>query len=306
MDLREQIYEYKCDESGIRIDKYINIDGVTRARLKKLIEDGCLTVNGQIVDKTNYKTKCNDKIVLKIPIPEELNICAENIPLDIVYEDDSVIVVNKPQGMVVHPACGNYSGTLVNALMYHCKDNLSGINGVIRPGIVHRIDKDTSGLLLVAKTNEAHLSLAEQIKNKTVARQYIAVASGIVKPEKGIIDAPVGRHPTSRLKMAVTAKNSKNAVTHYETVEKFYNATLIKCRLETGRTHQIRVHMQYIGHPLLGDPLYNSKNPYNLKGQALHAELIGFIHPKTKEYMEFTAPPPAYFCELISKLRNNN
>ena len=306
MDLNEQIYEYECDKAGERIDKFINIDGVTRARLKKLIEEGCLTVNGQIVSKTNYKTKCGDKLVLKIPAPEELNICAENIPLDIVYEDDSVIVVNKPQGMVVHPACGNYSGTLVNALMYHCKDNLSGINGVIRPGIVHRIDKDTSGLLLVAKTNEAHLSLAEQIKNKTVKRQYIAVTSGIVKPEKGIIDAPVGRHPTSRLKMAVTAKNSKNAVTHYETIEQFNNATLIKCRLETGRTHQIRVHMQYIGYPLLGDPLYNSKNPYNLKGQALHAELIGFIHPATKEYMEFSSPPPAYFSKLISKLRNNN
>lgn len=294
--------EIICDTSGIRIDKYIEIDGITRSQIQKLIDDGNVLVNGNTV-KTNYKLKTNDVITVTIPEPEYADITPEDIPLDIVYEDSSLLVVNKPQGMVVHPACGNYNGTLVNALMYHCKDDLSGINGVMRPGIVHRIDKDTSGLLLVAKTNEAHLSLAQQIKDKTVKREYECIVNGNVTAKKGIIDAPIGRHPTSRLKMAVTPNNSKHAVTHFEVIEYLNNATYMRCRLETGRTHQIRVHMQYIGHPVLGDPVYASKNPYNLKGQALHAKTIGFVHPVTNEYMEFTQPAPDYFYELLQKLR---
>lgn len=294
--------EIICDTSGIRIDKYIKIDGITRSQIQKLIDDGNVLVNGNNV-KTNYKLKTNDVITVTIPEPEYADITPEDIPLDIVYEDSSLLVVNKPQGMVVHPACGNYNGTLVNALMYHCKDDLSGINGVMRPGIVHRIDKDTSGLLLVAKTNEAHLSLAQQIKDKTVKREYECIVNGNVTAKKGIIDAPIGRHPTSRLKMAVTPNNSKHAVTHFEVIEYLNNATYMRCRLETGRTHQIRVHMQYIGHPVLGDPVYASKNPYNLKGQALHAKTIGFVHPVTNEYMEFTQPAPDYFYELLQKLR---
>ena len=294
--------EILCDTAGVRIDKYIEIDGITRSQIQKLIDEGNVLVNGNTV-KTNYKLKTNDVISVTIPDPEYANITPEDIPLDIVYEDSSLLVVNKPQGMVVHPACGNYSGTLVNALMHHCKESLSGINGVMRPGIVHRIDKDTSGLLLVAKTNEAHLPLAQQIKDKTVKREYECIVCGNVTAKKGTIDAPIGRHPTSRLKMAVTPSNSKHAVTHFEVIEYLNNATHMCCRLETGRTHQIRVHMQYIGYPVAGDPVYASKNPYNLKGQALHAKTIGFVHPVTNEYMEFTQPAPDYFYQLIEKLR---
>lgn len=299
-----EILEFNCtpDDAGTRIDKFISIEGITRSRVQKLVEDGCVQVNGASV-KTNYKVKAGDCVTVEVPEPEILDVKPENIPLDIVYEDESLLVVNKPQGMVVHPAAGNYEGTLVNALMYHCADSLSGINGVLRPGIVHRIDKDTSGLLLVAKTNEAHLSLAGQIKDKTVKREYICVVSGTVQTKKGVIDAPIGRHPTARLKMAVTNSNSKHAVTHFEVLEYFQNTTLVSCRLETGRTHQIRVHMQYIGHPVVGDPVYASKNPYNLKGQALHAKTIGFIHPVSGEYMEFTAEPPGSFRQLLEKLR---
>lgn len=295
-------YEFICDEGNIRIDKYIKIDSVTRAHLKTLIDGGNVTVNGSTV-KGSYKVKAGDKIEVNVPEPAELNIKAENIPLDIVYEDDCMLVINKPQGMVVHPAAGNYEGTLVNALMYHCKDSLSGINGVLRPGIVHRIDKDTSGLILAAKTDEAHLSLSEQIKSKTARRHYICIVSGILQTKKGLIDAPIGRHPTSRLKMAVTPNNSKNAVTHFEVMEYLNNATYVSCDLETGRTHQIRVHMQYIGHPILGDPLYAGGNPYNLKGQALHAESITFIHPLSGEQMTFHSAPPEYFKILLDRLR---
>ncbi|MBE7051284.1 MAG: RluA family pseudouridine synthase [Ruminococcaceae bacterium] len=292
-----------CEESGTRIDKYISVDGMTRATVQRLIENGGITVNGKPT-KNNYKLKSGDIIEIEPEEPQDANIEAENIELDIVYEDDSLLVVNKPQGMVVHPAPGNYSGTLVNALMYHCKDNLSGINGVMRPGIVHRIDKDTSGLLLVAKTDEAHHSLSEQIQNKTVRREYICVCEGVVKPKKGIVDAPIGRDPSNRLKMAVTPLNSKNALTHFEVVEQFESAALVKCVLETGRTHQIRVHMQYIGHPVMGDPLYARSNPMNLSGQALHARIIGFNHPVTGEYMEFNVNPPEEFNGLVSKLQN--
>ncbi len=297
-----ELIEIICDTAGTRIDKYIEIDGITRSQIQKLIDDGNVLVNGAAV-KTNYKLKAGDVISVTIPDPEYADITPEDIPLDIVYEDTSLLVVNKPQGMVVHPACGNYSGTLVNALMHHCKDDLSGINGVMRPGIVHRIDKDTSGLLLVAKTNDAHLSLAQQIKDKTVKREYECIVSGIVAAKKGTIEAPIGRHPANRLKMTVTPNNSKHAVTHFEVIEYLNNATHVCCRLETGRTHQIRVHMQYIGHPVVGDPVYANKNPYNLSGQALHAKTIGFVHPVTNEYMEFTKPSPDYFYELIQKLR---
>ena len=292
-----------CDAKGERLDKYINIDGITRTQVKNLIDNGDVTVNGNIV-KANYKLKINDEILVNIPEAEELNVEAEDIPLDIIYEDDELLVVNKPQGMVVHPAAGNYTGTMVNALMYHCKGRLSEINGVIRPGIVHRIDKDTSGLLLVAKTNNAHLSLAEQIKNKTVKRRYICIAEGVIPANKGIIDAPIGRHPSDRKKMTVTAKNSKNAVTHFEVIERLSNATYMSCELKTGRTHQIRVHLKYRGNPIIGDVVYgNAKNPYNLNGQALHAQCIGFNHPVTGEYMEFSVDAPEYFYGLLDVLR---
>jgi len=295
-------YEIKSDETGTRIDKYIKIDDIPRSQIQKLIDDGNVEVNGKTI-KGSYKVKFDDMITVNIPDPVELDIKAENIPLDIVYEDEHMLVINKAQGMVVHPAAGNYEGTLVNALMYHCKDSLSGINGVMRPGIVHRIDKDTSGLLLVAKTNEAHLSLSEQIKNKTAHRHYICLVHGIVANKKGIIDAPIGRHPTNRLKMAVTPNNSKEAITHFEVLEHLNNASYVACDLETGRTHQIRVHMQYIGHPIIGDPLYLSKNSFGLNGQALHAQKISFDHPVTGKRMEFAAEPPDYFTELLEKLR---
>ncbi len=296
-------YEFTSHEGGIRLDKYIKIEGIPRSQVQKLIDDGFATVNGSVA-KASYKVKLNDIIILSVPDPEPLELKAENIPLDIIYEDEHLLVINKPQGMVVHPAPGNYEGTLVNALLYHCKDSLSGINGVMRPGIVHRIDKDTSGLLLVAKTNEAHLSLSEQIQCKAAKRHYVCLVCGRLKTQKGIIDAPIGRHPTNRLKMAVTPNNSKDAVTHFEVIEYLNNATYVACDLETGRTHQIRVHMQYIGHPIIGDPLYLNKNAYNLKGQALHAERIEFTHPVTKQKMEFTAPIPDYFQKLIDELRS--
>ncbi len=295
-------YEFTSTENGTRLDKFIKIDTMPRTQIQKLIDDGYASVNGNTA-KSSYKVKNGDIIVLTVPDPEPLDIKAENIPLDIVYEDEHLLVINKPQGMVVHPAPGNYEGTLVNALLYHCKDSLSGINGVMRPGIVHRIDKDTSGLILVAKTNEAHLSLSEQIQNKTARRHYECIVCGLMKTKKGIIDAPIGRHPSNRLKMAVTPTNSKDAVTHFEVLEHLNNATYVACDLETGRTHQIRVHMLYIGHPIVGDPLYLNKNSYNLNGQALHAKSICFTHPVTKEKMEFDAPLPDYFQDLLNELR---
>lgn len=298
-----EIIRLVCDRSNERIDKYINIDKITRAAVQKMIENGLITVNS-MPTKNNYKLKIGDVIEITIEDAKEADITPENIDLDIVYEDDSLIVVNKPQGMVVHPAPGNYSGTLVNALLYHCKGNLSGINGVMRPGIVHRIDKDTSGLLLVAKNDMAHQSLSKQIQDKTVKREYICITDGIIKPQKGIIDAPIGRNPSNRLKMAVTPVNSKHAVTHFEAVENFEHNSLVKCVLETGRTHQIRVHMRYIGFPITGDPLYGGKNIYNLKGQALHARCIGFTHPETGEYMEFSCKPPEYFLNLLERLKS--
>ncbi|HBM79828.1 MAG: RluA family pseudouridine synthase [Clostridiales bacterium] len=289
---------------GERVDTYIskNIAELSRSYIKKLIENRQILVNNKSI-KPDYRLKINDVILIDIPEPVKLDVKAEDIKLDILYEDEDVIVVNKPQGMVVHPAAGNYSGTLVNALLKHCT-NLSGINGVLRPGIVHRIDKDTSGALLVAKNDRAHRILAEQIKNHTVNRKYIAIVEGIIRVDSGTIEGAIGRSHKDRLKMDVVP-GGKPAITHFKVMERFKNETLIEVRLETGRTHQIRVHMSHIGHPLLGDPLYGYKNQnFNLKGQALHAALIGFIHPSSGKYMEFKAPLPEYFKDLIDYLRS--
>jgi len=270
----DDIMEMKVtgEQAGMRLDVYVSglVPEMTRSRVQKLIIEGGVTVNG-IPSKSNYKVREGDTVSVKVPRPEPLEVTAEQIPLDIVYEDKDLLVVNKPQGMVVHPAAGNYTGTLVNALLEHC-DDLSGINGVIRPGIVHRIDKDTSGLLVVAKNDKAHLGLARQIKEHTVSRKYIALVHGNIAEPRGIVDAPIGRDPHNRKKMAVITRNSKPAVTKYRVVERFENYTLVECSLETGRTHQIRVHLAYLGHPVAGDPAYGpKKNPLGLKGQALHA-----------------------------------
>lgn len=292
------------ENSDLRLDKYLvsQLEDFTRSAVSKLIEGGQVKVNEKTASK-NYKCKAGDRVEIEIPDPVELDVTAENIPLDIVYEDSDLLVVNKPKGMVVHPAAGNYSGTLVNALLYHCKDSLSGINGVIRPGIVHRIDKDTSGLLIVAKNDTAHLDLAQQIKEHSFHRAYQAVAYGNFKEDNGTVNQPIGRHPKDRKKMAVTFKNSKNAVTHYEVISRYEKFTHIRCVLETGRTHQIRVHMAYIGHPLAGDEVYGPKKVITeLNGQCLHAGELGFVHPRTKEYMEFTAPLPEYFTNFLKKL----
>ena len=273
----------------------------SRSYIKKLIEKKCVKVNNQFV-KASYKLVQGDKVQIKIPQPIDVNIKPENIPIDIVYEDDDVIIVNKPQGMVVHPAPGNYSGTLVNALLYHSKF-LSGINGELRPGIVHRIDKDTSGLLMVAKNDFAHRKLAQQLENHTVTRRYIALTEKIIKKDRATIDLPIGRHPIHREKMAVV-KNGKSAITHFHVLERFQNNTLIEAKLETGRTHQIRVHMDYIGHPLVGDPVYGyKKQRFHLQGQLLHAKIIGFIHPTKEIYMEFRAELPQHFQRILDILK---
>lgn len=289
-----------------RIDKFLsdNLNGFTRNAIAKLITEGNVTVNKTVISK-NYKCKKNDLIEVHIPDAKPLDVAAENIPLDIVYEDGDLLVVNKPKGMVVHPAAGNYDGTLVNALLYHCKDSLSGINGVIRPGIVHRIDKDTSGLLIVAKNDAAHLSLAQQIKEHSFHRAYQAVCYGNIKNDSGTVHQPVGRHPKDRKKMAVTDKNSKDAITHFEVLKRYNGFTHIRCILETGRTHQIRVHMAYTGHPLAGDAVYGPKKVItSLNGQCLHAGEIGFVHPKSGEYLEFKSELPDYFTTFLRKLEN--
>ena len=292
---------------GERIDKFLScrLEEVSRSYIQKLIKEGHVSVNGKPV-KANYKLGAGDEISVEIPEAKEPDILPEDIPLDILYEDQDILVVNKPKGMVVHPAAGHYSGTLVNALMYHCKDSLSGINGVMRPGIVHRIDMDTTGSLLVCKNDEAHRILAEQLKEHTIRREYHAIVSGNIKEDTGTVDAPIGRHPTDRKKMSINHKNGKQAVTHYEVLERFGNFTYIRCRLETGRTHQIRVHMASLHHPLLGDEVYgpSSRPPFpGLKGQVLHAKILGIYHPATGEYMEFDAPLPQYFVDLLQKLR---
>lgn len=292
-----------CDSNGERLDKYINIEDFSRSRIQKLIDEGNVTVNGSVA-KGRDKLKEGDVIEIDVPKAVPLDAVPEDIPLDIVYEDKELLVINKPQGMVVHPGAGNFSGTLVNALLHHCGSELSGIGGVARPGIVHRIDKETSGLLLVAKTDLAHQSLSSQIKDKTASREYICITCGNMTILKGKIDAPIGRHPAIRTKMAVTSKNSKNAVTHFEVKEQLKDASVVECKLETGRTHQIRVHLAYIGHPIMGDNVYGAKtNDFGLRGQALHAKRISFVHPTTNEKMEFTCEPPQYFNELIEKLR---
>lgn len=298
-------YEFTCKTGGERTDKFLALQdtGITRSAAAALIEQGCCLVNGKIAAK-NQKLKTGDTVTLEVPEAQPADILPENIPLDIVYEDGDLLVVNKPKGMVVHPANGHTSGTLVNAIMYHCQGNLSGINGVMRPGIVHRIDKDTTGALLVCKNDTAHRDLAQQLKDHTIKRRYRAIVSGNLKEDEGTVEGPIGRHPVDRKKMAINYKNGKDAVTHYKVLERFGNATYIECRLETGRTHQIRVHMTSLGHPLLGDEIYGSgKNPYHLQGQTLHAMVLGFVHPRTGEYMEFSAPLPEYFLNLLEKLR---
>ncbi len=275
----------------------------SRSGIARLVEEGNVLVQGKPVSKS-YKITAGESVTVFIPEPQPDEALPENIPLDIVYEDDDLLVVNKPKGMVVHPAPGNYTGTLVNALLYHCGDSLSGIGGVIRPGIVHRIDKDTSGLLMVAKNDKSHVHLAEQIKNHSFVREYATVVYGRVKNLAGTVDAPIGRHPVDRKKQAVTTKNSKHAVTHYKVIEEFRGFTRLQCRLETGRTHQIRVHMAYIGHPVCGDEVYGGRlaEKSGLQGQCLHAQKLGFIHPTTNQYMEFESPLPTYFVEFLSRL----
>ena len=299
--------EFNCvftDDVRQRLDVFVAAAAdVTRSRAASLIEQGFVTVNGNTADKKT-KLKTGDSVCISIPKPAAYTAAAENIPLDIVYEDGELLVVNKPKGMVVHPAAGNYSGTLVNALMWHCGDSLSGINGIMRPGIIHRIDKNTRGLLIVAKNDNAHRKLAEQIKEHSFTREYEAVVYGNIKCESGTVNAPIGRHPVKRKQMAVTDKNAKNAVTHYAVLERLNGFTYVRLCLETGRTHQIRVHMAYIGHPVAGDDVYGPKKVIkSLNGQCLHARKIGFIHPTTGEYMEFSSPLPEYFTEFLKECR---
>ena len=302
MEYRE--FEVGGEYSETRIDKYLaELDSeLTRSAVQKLIDDEMVTVNG-VVPRKNMKLKEGDKILLTVPEPVPPEALPENIPLDIVYEDDDLLVVNKPRGMVVHPAAGNPDGTLVNALLYHCGDSLSGINGILRPGIVHRIDKDTSGLLIVAKNDFSHRLLAEQIKEHSFTRKYQAVVCGNIKDDSGTINAPIGRHPTDRKKMTVTLKNSREAVTHYRVMARYRGYTHVELTLETGRTHQIRVHMAHIGHPVAGDPVYGGKNYLKkLDGQCLHAYYISFVHPRTNEMLTLSAPLPQYFTDFLGTL----
>ncbi|GKX28789.1 pseudouridine synthase [Vallitalea longa] len=300
------LFNIENNDVGLRIDKYISnkLPDYSRSFIQKLIKENQLSVNDKSI-KSNYKLRRNDIIKIIIEEAEELIIQPENIPLDILYEDEDVILINKPQGMVVHPAPGHYSGTLVNALMYHCKDNLSNINGDMRPGIVHRIDKDTSGVLIACKNNVSHENIVEQLKEHSITRKYNAIVYNNIKNDEGVIDKPIGRHPVNRKRMAINPVNGKEAVTHYKVLERINQYTYVELKLETGRTHQIRVHMTSINHPLLGDPVYGPRNDrFKLKGQVLHARVLGFVHPKTKEYMEFEAPLPNYFTGILSKLRN--
>lgn len=301
-DIREFLVEE--DEDGDRLDVYLadQFVDMSRSYIQKIIKDKKVTVNGK-VEKAKYLVKEEDKIVIEIPKPKVLEVVPQDIPIEIVYEDDDIIIVNKLQGMVVHPAPGNYEGTLVNAILYHCKGNLSSINGVIRPGIVHRIDKDTSGILMIAKNNNAHNCLAEQLKDHSITREYEFICHGVFKEDNVTVDRPIGRNPKDRLKMAIVP-NGKRAVTHFEVIERFNGYTHVRARLETGRTHQIRVHAMSINHPLVGDPVYGPKNSkIKLNGQALHAKKLGFIHPTTKEYVEFDSELPDYFQKLLEKLR---
>ncbi|MCQ2555218.1 MAG: RluA family pseudouridine synthase [Clostridia bacterium] len=300
-------YNFTVEESfeSARLDLVLSLhlEETSRNYIQKLIEGGNVKVNGKTVLKKNVKVTSGQEIEIEIPEARELDIEAEDIPLDIVYEDNDVIVVNKPKGMVVHPAVGNYTGTLVNALMFHEKDNLSSINGVIRPGIVHRIDKDTSGILVVAKNDIAHEGLSAQLKDHSMTRVYTALVHNGFSEDEGTIDKPIGRDPKDRMRYTVTPVNSKNAVTHFRIIERFGQYTLIQCRLETGRTHQIRVHMKSVNHPIVGDPVYGIKDNLGIKGQLLHAGTLGFVHPVSGEYMEFSVPLPEEFSRVLEKLR---
>lgn len=298
-------FEITENEDGERIDKCLAtlIDSLSRSYIQRLIKDEAVRVNGSPV-KGSYRVKQEDQLEFELPEAVEPDIEPEDIPLDILYEDKDVIVVNKPKGMVVHPAAGHYSGTLVNALMFHCGKELSGINGCMRPGIVHRIDMDTTGSVIACKNDVAHNCIAEQLKEHSLTRRYVAICHGVLREDEGTIDRPIGRHPTERKKMAVNERNGKRAVTHYRVLQRFQEYTYIECILETGRTHQIRVHMALIGHPLLGDEVYsNRKSPYKLQGQTLHAKILGFRHPSTGEYIETEAPLPEYFEHLLKVLK---
>lgn len=299
----EEVVIIKEDEAGQRADVVLAKElELTRSNVQRLLDEG-RAVRGTKVIKANYKVKAGDTITVTLPEPQPLDVQPENIPLDIIYEDDDVVVVNKARGMVVHPAAGNYTGTLVNALLYHCK-NLSGINGVIRPGIVHRLDKDTSGIMICAKNDAAHLSLSEQIQNKTAQRTYLAIVRGNIKTDSGVIETQIARDKNDRKKMAVVTEGGRNAVTEYEVLERFGKFTIVRCRLRTGRTHQIRVHMEYLGYPLVGDPKYSPmKTQFSIEGQALHSQTLSFIHPRTGERMEFEAPLPEDMHKIVTRLR---
>lgn len=301
--MRQEIFVEE-DGTDDRIDKFLaeQCEELSRSFLQKLLKSGEVSVNGQAV-KASFRLSEGDLIVFEVPEAAEPEILPEPIPLDILYEDEDVILVNKPKGMVVHPAAGHYSGTLVNALMYHCRDSLSGINGVLRPGIVHRIDMDTTGVIIACKNDVSHRSIAEQLKEHSITRRYQAIVHGRLKTDEGTVDAPIGRNPQDRKKMSINERNGKPAVTHYHVLNRFRDYTHIECRLETGRTHQIRVHMASIGHPLLGDAVYGpARCPYRLEGQTLHAGVLGFVHPRSGEYMEFSAPLPEYFEKLLRTL----
>ena len=305
--MQTESFEVQFEQEGERLDKFLSTiyPDFSRAFFQKLIKNQKVWVNDQN-QKASFPVHTDDLVKIEIPDAVETTIVPEDIPLDILYEDQDLLIVNKPKGMVVHPSAGHYTGTLVNAIMYHCKDSLSGINGEIRPGIVHRIDMDTTGSLIVCKNDEAHVDIAQQIKEHSVNRIYVGIVCGNVKDDEGTIEGPIGRHPIERKKMAINEKNGKPAITHYKVLERFGNYTYMQFKLETGRTHQIRVHMASIGHPLRGDALYSSNRSTfkNLQGQTLHAQTIGFIHPKTGEYMEFSAPLPEYFKKLLSILQS--
>lgn len=303
--LKEFHFEVAEEYEGERIDKYLSLvmEDVTRSYIQKLLAEKLATVNGKEV-KANYKLKSDDEVRLFLPPAVMPDIEPEDIPLVVLYEDEDVIVVNKPKGMVVHPAAGHYKGTLVNAVLFHCKGRLSGINGVLRPGIVHRIDKDTTGSLIICKNDYTHNDIAMQLKEHSIIRKYHAIVCGVIKDDEGTVTGNIGRHPNDRKKMAVLKQGGKEAITHYKVLQRFEKYTYVECVLETGRTHQIRVHMSHIGFPLLGDEIYGRKeSPFRLEGQCLHAKILGFIHPRTKEYIETNAPLPEYFENLLKKLK---
>lgn len=304
--MQEYCFQITEELEGERLDKALSllIESLSRSFVSKLIKENKVYVNGKI-SKSSYTLKCDDVVVFELPPSQEPDIEPENIPIEVLYEDSDVIVVNKPKGMVVHPAAGHYSGTLVNALMYYCGHELSGINGVMRPGIVHRIDMDTTGSLIVCKNDKAHNCIAEQLKVHSIERKYHAICHGVLKEEEGVINKPIGRHPNDRKKMAINERNGKEAITHYKVLERFKDYTYVECKLETGRTHQIRVHMASIGHPLLGDEIYapGRKSPFKTQGQTLHAKILGFIHPTTGEYVETDADLPEYFTKILNILR---